>query len=101
MQQFAIVESAPQNMVYQPRKVLLPLIWAIKRVMLYPTSLWEWMKLCSTQTFLSVFDQVWHDKEKLTDVDGSLGAIHEHRLSETRRNRSIFSCFHNLFNEFL
>lgn len=101
MQQFAIVESAPQNMVYQPLQGFTAVDLGYQKGNAVSNLVMGMDEVSSTQTFLSVFDQVWHDKEKLTDVTDRLVQYMSTVYQENPPEQIYFQLIYNLFNEFL
>lgn len=101
MQQFAIVESAPQNMVYQPLQGFTAVDLGYQKGNAVSNLVMGMDEVSSTQTFLSVFDQVWHDKEKLTDVTDRLVQYMSTVYQENPPEQIYFQLLYNLFNEFL
>lgn len=101
MQQFAIVESAPQNMVYQPLQGFTAVDLGYQKGNAVSNLVMGMDEVSSTQTFLSVFDQVWYDKEKLTDVTDRLVQYMSTVYQENPPEQIYFQLLYNLFNEFL
>lgn len=54
-----------------------------------------------TLQYLTLFDQIWHDQEKLTDVTDQLVDHIESVYQENSPERIYFLILYNIFNEFL
>lgn len=54
-----------------------------------------------TSQYLTLFDQIWHDQEKLTDVTDQLVDHIESVYQENSPERIYFLILYNIFNEFL
>jgi SNF2 family DNA or RNA helicase len=53
------------------------------------------------QTYLSLFDQIWHDQEKLRDVTAEVLEHIESVYQENQAERVYFLILYNLFSDFL
>ena len=105
MQQFAAVQTAAQaatpNAVYMPLHGFTAVDLGYQRGNAVSNIVSKIDDPAHTQTYLSLFNQIWADAEKLTDVTE---LVCEHIASVYQENspeRIYFLMLYNIFNEFL
>jgi hypothetical protein len=80
---------------------LPPSIWATSKAMRSPTSSTRWTSPPLRRTYLSLFDQIWNDPEKLEDVTAQICDHIASVYQENSPERIYFLMLYNIFNEFL
>ena len=105
MQQFAAVQadtkSPASNAVYMPLHGFTAVDLGYQRGNAVSNIVNKFDEPANTGVFLSLFDQIWADPDKLTDVTG---LVCEHIASVYQENspeRIYFLMLYNIFNEFL
>jgi superfamily II DNA or RNA helicase len=101
MQQFACVEAADSSAVYMPLHGFTAVDLGYQQGNAVSNFVNKMDEPVATRTFLALFDQIWQDAEKLTDVTD---LIRDHIASVYKENspqRIYFLMLFSIFSEFL
>ena len=101
MQQFACVEVAETPTVYMPLHGFTAVDLGYQQGNAVSNFVNKMDEPVATRTFLALFDQIWHDTDKLTDVTD---LIRDHIASVYKENspqRIYFLMLFSIFSEFL
>ena len=101
MQQFACVEAAEGSTVYMPLHGFTAVDLGYQQGNAVSNFVNKMDEPVATRTFLALFDQIWQDAEKLTDVTD---LIRDHIASVYKENspqRIYFLMLFSVFSEFL
>ncbi len=101
MQQFACVESGRTRTVYMPLNGFTAVDLGYQQGNAVSNLVNKMNDATFTNTYLTLFDQIWNDKERVADVTDQ---ICEHIASVYQENspeRIYFLILYNVFNEFL
>jgi len=101
MQQFACVEAAEGSTVYMPLHGFTAVDLGYQQGNAVSNFVNKMDEPVATRTFLALFDQIWQDAEKLTDVTD---LIRDHIASVYKENspqRIYFLMLFSIFSEFL
>ena len=101
MQQFACVEAAEGSTVYMPLHGFTAVDLGYQQGNAVSNFVNKMDEPVATRTFLALFDQIWQDSEKLTDVTD---LIRDHIASVYKENspqRIYFLMLFSIFSEFL
>ncbi len=101
MQQFACVKMEDSAAVYLPLHGFTAVDLGYQRGDAVSNIVNKLDDATSTSTFLSVFDQIWRDPEKLEDVTERLCEHIASVYQENSPERIYFLMLYNIFNEFL
>ncbi len=101
MQPFAVVKSSEQQTVYQPLQGFTAVDLGYQKSNAISNLVIGMNEPTSTVTFLSLFEQIWQDKEKLTDVTDRLVHYMSTVYQENSPEQIYFQLLYNIFNEFL
>jgi hypothetical protein len=101
MQQFACVEAAESSTVYMPLHGFTAVDLGYQQGNAVSNFVSRMDEPVATRTFLALFDQIWQDTEKLTDITD---LIRDHIASVYKENspqRIYFLMLFSIFSEFL
>lgn len=101
MQQFAAVNAADKQVVYNPLSGFTAVDLGYQKSDAVSNIITKFDDAAFATTFLNLFEQIWNDSEKLADVTKE---ISEHIASVYQENspeRIYFLVLYNIFNEFL
>jgi SNF2 family DNA or RNA helicase len=101
MQQFACVQGKESDAVYLPLHGFTAVDLGYQQGDAVSNFVHKIDDPSNTATYLNLFDQIWHDTEKLEDVTSRL---YDHIASVYQENspeRIYFLMLYNIFNEFL
>ena len=101
MQQFACLQQTDANAVYMPLHGFTAVDLGYQQGNAVSNMVNKMDEASVTATYISLFDQIWSDEEKLKDVTA---LICEHIASVYQENspqRIYFLMLYNIFNEFL
>ena len=101
MQQFACVEAAEGSTVYMPLHGFTAVDLGYQQGNAVSNFVNKMDEPVATRTFLALFDQIWQDTEKLTDITD---LIRDHIASVYKENspqRIYFLMLFSIFSEFL
>lgn len=101
MQQFACLQQTDANAVYMPLHGFTAVDLGYQQGNAVSNMVNRMDEASVTATYISLFDQIWRDEEKLQDVTA---LICEHIASVYQENspqRIYFLMLYNIFNEFL
>ena len=101
MQQFACVEAAESSTVYMPLHGFTAVDLGYQQGNAVSNFVNKMDEPVATRTFLALFDQIWQDTEKLTDITD---LIRNHIASVYKENspqRIYFLMLFSIFSEFL
>jgi superfamily II DNA or RNA helicase len=101
MQQFAIVEDANDQSVYQPLHGFTAVDLGYQQGDAVSNLVNKFDEPSHTATFINLFDQIWDDPDKVEDVTERLCAHIESVYQENAPERIYFLMLYNIFNEFL
>ncbi len=101
MQQFMTVENTERKHVYMPLNgfTAVDLGYQQGNAVSNITNLLD--EPTHTDTYLQLFEQIWHDQEKLEDVTTSICEHIESVYQENPPERIYFLMLYNIFKEFL
>jgi len=101
MQQFACIENQPTNSVYLPLYGFTAVDLGYQKGNAVSNFINKLTDPATTATYLKLFDQIWHDPQKLEDITAQ---VCEHISAVYNENSPEFIYFlilYNIFNEFL
>ncbi|MFP1767827.1 helicase-related protein [Lonsdalea quercina] len=101
MQSFSIVKSGEQGIVYQPLQGFTVVDLGYEKGNAVSNLMVGVDEPSSTATFLTLFEQIWQDKDKLTDVTERLVHYMSTVYQENPPEQIYFQLIYNLFSEFL
>lgn len=101
MQQFACVKSDEISAVYLPLHGFTAVDLGYQRGDAVSNIVNRMDEADSTSVYISLFDQIWHDQEKLEDVTERLCEHIASVYQENSPERIYFLMLYNIFNEFL
>jgi superfamily II DNA or RNA helicase len=101
MQQFACVKSSDADAVYLPLHGFTAVDLGYQRGDAVSNIVNKLDDANTTSVYLSVFDQIWRDPEKLEDVTERLCEHIASVYQENSPERIYFLMLYNIFNEFL
>lgn len=101
MQQFAHVEKPAAGAAYMPLSGFTAVDLGYQRGDAISSYTQVMDEPQFTQTYLSLFDQIWHDQEKLLDVTADVLEHIEQVYQENPAERVYFLILYNLFSDFL
>ncbi|NTW64544.1 MAG: DEAD/DEAH box helicase family protein, partial [Chlorobiaceae bacterium] len=101
MQQFACIRGEESDVAYAPLQGFTAVDLGYQRGEAVSNLVQRFDESMVTETYLNLFNQIWHDPEKLEDVTS---IIREHIASVYQENspeRIYFLILYNVFSEFL
>ena len=101
MQQFAHVQKQGAGVAYMPLSGFTPVDLGYQRGDAVSNYTQVMDEPQFAQTYLSLFDQIWHDQEKLRDVTAEVLEHIESVYQENPPERVYFMILFNLFSDFL
>ncbi len=101
MQQFACVTHGLDDLTYMPLQGFTAVDLGYQKGNAISNLINKFDDPAITATYLQVFDQIWHDREKLDDVTERLCDHIESVYRENSPERIYFLMLYNIFNEFL
>lgn len=101
MQQFACVKKADNNAVYMPLNGFTAVDLGYQKGDAVSNYINRLDDPAMTHTYLTLFDQIWNDTEKLDDVTTRLIDHISTVYKENSPERIYFLMLYNIFNEFL
>lgn len=101
MQQFACAKNSDANIVYMPLNGFTAVDLGYQKGNAVSNFVNRFDDPATTQTYLSLFDQIWNDEEKLDDVTSRLVEHISTVYKENSPERIYFLMLYNIFNEFL
>jgi superfamily II DNA or RNA helicase len=101
MQKFACIEAAQGNAVYTPLDGFTAVDLGYKKGDAVSNFVHKITMPEMTSRYLSLFDQLWNDDEKLQDVTEAICEHIESVYQENSPERVYFIILYNIFNEFL
>jgi superfamily II DNA or RNA helicase len=101
MQQFVGVSSANASTIYMPLHGFTAVDLGFQPGNAVSNMVTKMDEPAATATFLSLFDQIWNDSEKLTDITAQLCEHIASVYQENSPQRIYFLILFNIFNEFL
>lgn len=101
MQQFACIKSEEGNAVYLPLHGFTAVDLGYQRGDAVSNIVNKMDDASTTGVYLSLFDQIWRDQEKLEDVTERLCEHIASVYQENSPERIYFLMLYNIFNEFL
>ena len=101
MQQFACVENKADSAIYMPLHGFTAVDLGYQQGDAVSNIVNKFDEPTNTHVFLSLFDQIWNDQEKLEDVTTRLCEHIASVYQENSPERIYFLMLYNIFNEFL
>ena len=101
MQQFACANKPDNNVIYMPLSGFTAVDLGYQKGNAVSNFVNRIDERNMSQTYLSLFDQIWNDKEKLDDVTIRLIEHISTVYKENSPERIYFLMLYNIFNEFL
>lgn len=101
MQPFAVVKANDKEVVYQPLQGFTAVDLGYEKGNAVSNLVMGIDESSSTVTFLTLFEQIWQDKEKLTDVTERLVHYMSTVYLENPPEQIYFQLLYNIFSEFL
>lgn len=101
MQQFACVDNRHEAAIYMPLHGFTAVDLGYQKGDAVSNIVNKMDEPTSTQVFLSLFDQIWNDPEKLEDVTARICDHIASVYQENAPERIYFLMLYNIFNEFL
>lgn len=101
MQQLACIEKPNKNIVYMPLNGFTAVDLGYQKGNAVSNFVNRMEEQTMTQTYLSLFNQIWNDEEKLDDVTSRLVEHITTVYKENSPERIYFLMLYNIFNEFL
>lgn len=101
MQQFACAKKEDDSVVYMPLNGFTAVDLGYQKGNAVSNFVNRFDDPATTQTYLTLFDQIWNDKEKLDDVTQRLIDHITTVYKENSPERIYFLMLYNIFNEFL
>ncbi|MEZ4681840.1 MAG: SNF2-related protein [Caldilineaceae bacterium] len=101
MQQFACVQEATQETVYMPLHGFTAVDLGYQQGDAVSNIVNRFDESAYTAIYLQLFDQIWHDPDKLQDVTAAICEHIESVYQENSPERIYFLMLYNIFREFL
>jgi hypothetical protein len=101
MQQFACIENKADSAIYMPLHGFTAVDLGYQQGDAVSNIVNKFDEPTNTHVFLSLFDQIWNDPEKLDDVTERLCDHIASVYQENSPERIYFLMLYNIFNEFL
>jgi hypothetical protein len=101
MQQFACLENDQEKIVYAPLNGFTAVDLGYQQSNAVSNIVHKIDEAPLTHTYFQLFNQIWHDKEKLKDVTDVLCTHIESVYQENSPEKIYFHMLYNIFNEFL
>lgn len=101
MQQFACIDNQSENIVYNPLAGFTAVDLGYQKGNAISNFVNRFDEQSITQTYLSLFNQIWNDQQKLEDVTSRLVEHISTVYKENSPERIYFLMLYNIFNEFL
>lgn len=101
MQQFACVKGKEGHLAYAPISGFTAVDLGYERGNAVSNFVHKTDDSAQTSAYLQLFDQIWHDPEKLEDVTEAIIEHIESVYQENSPERIYFQILYNIFNEFL
>ena len=101
MQSFACIKDSDKETVYHPLHGFTAVDLGYERGNAVSSFVSKLDEAPQTAAFISLFDQIWNDKEKLEDVTDALCEHIASIYQENSPERIYFLILYNIFNEFL
>lgn len=101
MQQFACIDSQTNKSVYLPLSGFTAVDLGYQKGNAISNIVNKFDEPTSTQTFMSLFEQIWNDEDKLKDVTDILIDHITTVYNENSPEKIYFLMLYNIFNEFL
>ena len=101
MQQFACVKNKEKTIVYAPINGFTAVDLGYQQGNAVSNLVHKIDEAPLTQTYFKLFNQIWHDKDKLEDVTNVLCSHIESVYQENSPEKIYFHMIYNIFNEFL
>ena len=101
MQQFAYLDSAAGKTAYMPLHGFTAVDLGYQQGEAVSNLINKIDEAPMTTTYLELFEQIWNDKEKVTDVTDTICAHIESVYKENSPEYIYFLVLYNIFNEFL
>jgi superfamily II DNA or RNA helicase len=101
MQQFAYVGNGGESAVYLPLHGFTAVDLGIQKGDAVSNIVHKMSDAPTTATYLNLFEQIWHDSERLEDVTGHICDHIASVYQENSPERIYFLILYNIFNEFL
>ena len=101
MQPFACVESEPQDVVYMPLHGFTAVDLGYQRGNAVSNFINRMDEAVATQTFLKLFNQIWDDPSKVSDVTSLICELIAAVYRENSPQTIYFLILFNIFSEFL
>lgn len=101
MQQLACVQNGGESTAYMPLQGFTAVDLGYQQGDAVSNMVNRFDEPAITTTYLELFDQIWHDREKLEDVTARLCDHIASVYKENSPERIYFLMLYNIFNEFL
>lgn len=101
MQQFACVQNQQQTVAYAPLHGFTAVDLGYQQGNAVSNIVHKIDEVLLTKTYLELFNQIWNDDSKLTDVTDILCSHIESVYQENSPEKVYFHMLYNIFNEFL
>lgn len=101
MQQFACIENEPQTSVYMPLSGFTAVDLGYQRGNAVSNFVNRMDDAALTSAYLRLFDQIWHDSEKVSDITAQVCEHIAAVYTENSPESVYFLILFNIFNEFL
>lgn len=101
MQQFACVNKEEATVAYMPLQGFTAVDLGYQQGDAVSNFITKFDDVPSTQTWLTLFNQIWNDTSKIKDVTDGICAHIESVYQETSPEKIYFLMLYNIFNEFL
>ena len=101
MQQFAAIQAGDRSAIYMPLHGFTAVDLGYQRGDAVSNIVNKFDEPANTAIFLNLFEQLWHDAEKLEDVTAALCEHIDAVYQENAPERIYFLMLYNIFSEFL
>ncbi len=101
MQQFACIQSKETDIVYTPLQGLTAVDLGYQHGNALSNIVNKINEATHTKTYIDLFDQIWNDKSKLSDVTSLICDYIDSVYKENSPERIYFFILYNIFKEFL
>ncbi|HUL00949.1 MAG TPA: helicase-related protein [Nitrospirota bacterium] len=101
MQQFACIDGAQSKNVYLPLNGFTAVDLGYQRGNAVSNFVNKMSEPALTATYLQLFDQIWNDNEKVTDITAQVCEHIASAYTENSPESIYFLILYNIFNEFL
>ena len=101
MQQFACLNKKDDAVAYMPLQGFTAVDLGYQQGNAVSNLITKFEDVPSTQTWLNLFNQIWDDDTKLTDVTDAICSHIESVYQENSPEKIYFLMLYNIFNEFL